>query len=230
MSPTRRTRWVWVALAGLTCAALVACAPSHAGRTLGRGTLQIEGGLGGPFFTNFGGAIPVPNIPLGVRYGVTDRLDVHGHANILPLVIGGFLALDAGVTWAIVRRPGRDGINLATSASLALLTDFDTGARVVPFLDLAGGYTWNWLTAFLGAEVWLDFWGGGVAANPYVGVEFDIRRTTISLAGVWYNPGLDASSSAADYVSGLDRGGIGVQLGVKYRFDLGRRRRERRDD
>ncbi len=51
----------------------------------------IEGGLGGPFVKNLGVVIPVPNLPLGVRYGVTDRLDVAGHLNLLPIFTGGFL-------------------------------------------------------------------------------------------------------------------------------------------
>ncbi len=210
--------------------AATACAPSHAGRTLGRGTLQIEGGLGGPIFTNFGAPIPVPNIPLGLRYGVTNRLDVQGHVNLLPLVIGGFLTMDAGVTYALLRHSGREGFNLATSASLALLTDFNSAGRVFPFFDIAGGYTWRRATFFAGAEIWFDFWGGNVAASPYLGVEVDFRRTTVSLAGVWYHSALDTNASAADYVSGLDRGGLGLQVGIKYRWSLGGRRGRRNDD
>lgn len=219
----KQTRFVLCIFAGSVALAAGACAPSHAGRTLGRGTLQLETGLGGPMVTNFGGAIPVPNVPVGLRYGVTERLDVQGHVNLLPLVIGGFLALDAGVTWGLVRHDGPRGWNLATSASLALLTDFQTAGRIVPMIDIAGGYTWSWFTLFAGAELWVDFWGGNVATNPYLGVEFDIRSATISLAGVWFHPALDAGASSANYVSGVDRGGIGVLLGVKYRWSLGDR-------
>ena len=215
----------WAARVLLSSALVAGCAPTHAGRTVGQGVLQAEGGLGGPFFTNFDAPIPVPNIPVGVRYGLTDRLDVQGHINLLPLVVGGFLAIDGGVTYALLHHSGRDGINLATSASLAVLTDFHTAARVVPVFDLAGGYTWHWLTGFMGAEFWLDLWGGRVAVNPTVGVEFDIRRFTFSLAGVWYHAAFDAELSPVHYVSGNHRGGLGLLIGFKYRWELEPRRR-----
>jgi hypothetical protein len=124
-----------IALAAAVAGA--ACAASHAGRTVGRDVLQAEISLGGPLVTNLGPAIPIPNLPLGLRYGVTDRLDVGGHVNVLPLAMGGFLMLDSSLTWGIVRHEGRSGPNLATGAGFVLFTDFRDGARVSPMVDLA---------------------------------------------------------------------------------------------
>lgn len=202
-----------------------ACAPSHAGRTLGRGVLQVEGGLGGPMVTNLGPAIPIPNVPLGLRYGVMDRLDVSGHLNLLPLVTGGFMMLDASATWALYRHEGRDGWNLATSAGLALLTDFRESARLHPIFDIAGGYTYRWFTIYGGTELIVDFWANSAIANPFVGVEGAFGRFSISGAFVWFNVGHSTYASSIIYVnSDAERGSAGLMIGIKYRWDLSRHR------
>ncbi len=206
-----------------------ACAPSHAGRTVGRGMLQLEGGLGGPLVTNLGPAIPIPNVPVGLRYGLTDRLDVAGHVNLLPLVTGGFLLVDTSLTWALVRHDGPRGWNLATSAGLAVMTDFQDEARVAPIMDIAGGYTVDWFTFYAGAEIALDPWGGGAMANPFIGAEADIReRWSLSAAFVWFSPGYSVFSSSIDYVSANSQGAVGFILGLKRRWDLSHLRSPRR--
>ncbi len=217
-----------VSIVVLAAVLVIGCAPSHAGRTLGREVIQFEGGLGGPMVTNLGGAIPVPNVPLGVRYGVTDRTDVSGHVNLLPLFMGGFMTLDAGATYAFYRHSGRDGFNLAGSAGVALLTDFQDSARVSPLFDIYGGYTYSWFTVFGGGELVADFWGGRAVVSPQVGFEADIGSLTLSAAFVWHHVGHDVTNSSIRYVTGsANRGAAGVLLGIKYRWDLAERRNGR---
>jgi len=188
--------------------------------------LQIEGNLGGPFIKNLSSDIPIPNIPLGARYGVTDRIDVGGHVNVLPLIMGGFLVLDAGATFGIIRHDGRSGPNLASQAGFAFMTDFQDGARIIPMLDLAGGYTWAWFTLFCGAEFAYDPWGANLHGNFYAGLEADIGNLTLAASGVWFTPWFDTYSSAVQYAAPNDAGGIGLLLGVKYRFDLLKNRKQ----
>ena len=196
------------------------CAPTHAGRTLGKGILQVEGNLGGPFIQNLGGAFPVPNIPAGARYGITDRIDVATHLNLLALIMGGFMVMDAGATFAIIKHEGKNGPNLASQVGFALLTDFQEGARISPLVDIAGGYTWAWFTLFGGAEFAYDGWGNNMYGNFFIGAEADIGDFTLALSGTWFSPWFDAYSSAVDYVAPNNAGGIGLLLGFKYRFDL----------
>ena len=211
-------------LAPLVFIAFAGCAASHAGRTVGRGMVQVDVSLGGPLVTNLGGAIPIPNVPVGVRYGLHDRLDVFGHVNLLPLVTGGFLQLDSGVTWALVRHEGDRGPNLATSVGFLLMTDLRDGARVSPLVDLAGGYTVKWFTAFAGFDLAMDFWGGGVHWSPLAGVEFDLpRRVTLQLAWKWYTPAFDWYASSIRYLPEDPRAGaMGVLLGIKVNVDPSR--------
>jgi len=204
----------------------VGCAPTHAGRTLGTGVLQIEGSLGGPFIENLGPLIPVPNIPLGLRYGVTDRIDVSGHVNVLPMIMGGFLAMDAGATFGILRHDGRRGPNLASQVGFAFLTDFQDGARISPMVDIAGGYTIDWFTPFAGAEFIVDAWGKRLLGNFFVGFEADIGDWTLAGSGVWFTPWYDTFTSAVDYAGTKGNGGLGFLIGVKYRFHLKNSKRE----
>jgi hypothetical protein len=210
-----------IALAAILLLAAAGCAPSHAGRTLGRGMLQAEGSLGGPLVRNLGPPLPVPNLPVGARYGLTDRVDAFAHVNALPLVINrGFLTMDGGVTLGLVRHEGRIGPNLATSVGFVLLTDFDTAARGGPLVDMAASYTFDWLTPFVGFEASPDLSGGRVFMDVFVGLEADFGRTTVSLSGVWFDPSFDVSASPVDYVSLGNRGALGALLGVKVRWSL----------
>jgi hypothetical protein len=216
----QKTCWLLVVFLVLAVGTGGGCAPTHAGRTLGRGVLQLEGNLGGPFIRNLGPSIPVPNLPLGARYGVTHRLDVAAHLNLLPLAMGGFMALDAGVTYGLVKHEGRSGPNLATQLGAALLTDFKEGARISPTLDLVGGYTFGWFTPFAGAEFAVDAWGGRLIGNFFAGFEADIGNLTLAASGVWFTPWFDTYSSVVDYESPDQAGAVGCLLGVKYRFHL----------
>lgn len=202
-----------MAAVGAFCS--VGCLPSHAGRTLGKGALQAEVGLGGPIFNNLGAPIPMPSLPVGARYGLVDGLDVSGHINPLTFVVGGFLTADAQATFALVGDGQRRGFHMATSTGLGLLTDFSQMARVSPLFDLAMSYGFSKVAPFAGTELILDVWGGAIIWNPFIGLEVDLGRTTVSLAGVWFNAGFDTSSTPLEWVSPGDRGAIGVLLGLK---------------
>jgi len=211
-------RWYFLLL--MTSLLIGACAPTHAGRTLGKGVLQLEGNFGGPFVKNLGPSIPVPNMPVGARYGVTNRMDVAAHLNALPLVMGGFMALDGGVSYGLIRHEGRSGPNLATQLGAALLTDFKQGARISPTLDIAGGHTFDWFTPFAGAEFQVDAWGGRLLGNFFAGFEADMGNFTVAASGVYFTPWFDTWSSIVDYVSPNQAGAVGCLLGFKYRFHL----------
>ena len=217
-------------LFGLLLSILGNCAPSHTGRTVGKGVLQVEGSLGGPFFKNLGPTIPIPNLPIGARYGLTDRIDLSAHANVLSFVMGGFLTLDTGATWGLYQHQGKKGFNLAMSTNLFLLTDFQEDARVGPLLDMAGGYTYDWLTTFGGFEMIIDFYKPNAITNSFIGVEFDIKKASLSLSGIYFHPAFNAYASSVKYVSPGDRGAIGILLGFKYRFDIMSSNKEKADE
>lgn len=203
------------------------CAPSHAGRTVGRGVLQAEGSLGGPMVTNLGGAIPVPNIPVGARYGLTDRLDAAGHVNLLPIVMGGFLALDASLTYGLLKQEGKSGVNLATGAGLIFFSDFQSGARVSPVVDMAVSYTVSRFTPFVGCELVADMWQSRAIADPYFGLEVDVGRWSLSLAVVWFHPAHDWYASSIRYFPETHQGALGFLVGLKRRWHTRRSRTTR---
>ncbi|MFO8072992.1 MAG: hypothetical protein R6V85_14050 [Polyangia bacterium] len=221
MRGTRKTA-VAVPLAAVLSAALGAagCAPSHAGRTVGRGTLQLEGALGGPLLRNLGPALPVPNLPVGARWGATDRVDLSLHTNPLPLIVGGFATLDAGATWALLGQDGGRGLEMAASTGMLLVTDFQTDARIAPLVDFAAGWALEHVRPFAGVQLAADLWGGGLMINPHLGAEFEMgRRAALSLTGVWFHAGFDTADSTVEWVSPGGRGALGLLVGLKLRFE-----------
>ncbi len=104
------------------------------------------------------------------------------------------------------------------------MTDFQDGGRVSPLVDLVGGYTVAWFTAFAGVELVADLWGGSAHLDPFVGVEFDIRRVTIALSARWFHPAGEAFYSSFEYVTPGYQGAFGLLIGIKVRRDLDRRR------
>jgi hypothetical protein len=214
----------------LAAAALLAsaCAASHAGRTVGRGVIQGEVTVSGPLVTNLGPAVPIPNLPLGVRYGITDRLDFNTHLNVLPIVMGGFIAADAGITWAILHRERRSGPNLATGVSFMLVSDFHEEARLIPLADIAGGATFGPFTLFAGFDVMCDYWGGGANFSPFAGFEIDLpRRVILHGAFKWFAATFDVYDSPTRYVNVNHKGMMGFVIGIKFGFDLEERRRKK---
>jgi hypothetical protein len=58
-----------------------------------------------------------------------------------------------------------------------------------------------------------------VVTNVFAGLEADFGRTSVSLAGVWFHPSFDVSTSPVDYVSLGGRGALGALVGVKVRWN-----------
>jgi hypothetical protein len=148
-----------------------------------------------------------------------DNLDLSGHLNLLPLITGGFTALDASLTLGIIQHKGRRGFDLASGAGLVFMTDFDTAARISPLVDMALGYAVNRFHPFIGFEAVIDARASDALVDPYVGLEVDIGAWSVSGEVLWFHPAHDWYSSAIRYVSINDtHGAIGAILGLKRRF------------
>jgi len=52
------------------------CGMRHLARTVGEGNAKVRASVGGPMFSNLGAAIPLPNVQVGGRYGLTDGFDL----------------------------------------------------------------------------------------------------------------------------------------------------------
>ena len=85
------------------------CMSHHLARTVGERNGELRASFGGPFFSNLGAPIPLPNLAVGGRYGLTDGFDLDGDLSITGLAYG-TIGLTVGGVGQIVRelieRPG----------------------------------------------------------------------------------------------------------------------------
>ncbi|MBN2715084.1 MAG: hypothetical protein JXX14_04465 [Deltaproteobacteria bacterium] len=204
--------FLWVIMVGAS-----GCAVSNAGKTVGRGTVQLEGSVGGPLFKNLGATMPVPNIPLGARYGFTDRLDGQAHVNVLPIVMGGFAQVDAGVTMGVLSQRQGHGVNLALSLGGAVMSDLHTSVRATPITGVTLSRQFGRVIPFVGFESYVDFGRPRAIGNVHGGVELEWDRISLQASAMWLDPGFDAAESTMKYVSPGNSGALGVLLGLKVR-------------
>ena len=193
------------------------CAVSNAGKTVGKGTVQLEGSIGGPLFKNLGPTIPIPNVPIGVRYGFTSRIDGQAHINILPIIMGGFALVDVGVTMAAFQQREGAVLNLAFSLSGAIMTDMRSAVRGTPIPGVTISRQFGRVIPFVGFESYVDSGRPRLIGNLHGGVEFEWKQVSLQASAMWLDPGFDASESTLKYVSPNNSGAIGVLLGVKIR-------------
>ena len=193
---------------------IASCTATHSVRTVGKGNSAVEMSLGGPFFTNLGGAIPAPNLFIGGRYGVRDDLDVSLEYNLTSPIVPG-ITLD-GIFGAhyVPIQPGighqRDtknkGWSLATAAALHLLTDFQNGAIAIPETELAGGWRYKWFNPYIGLSLALHFYRPydhtePVFLSPFVGADFIInKKATVGFRLTLYDVLYNMYGSQVDWV------------------------------
>jgi hypothetical protein len=216
-----------------------ACTTTHTVRTVGQGNFGVEASFGGPMFTNLGGAIPMPNLFVGGRYGVLDDLDVSAAYNLTgPISPGIAMDLILGAHWVPIQ-PGlrsqtatpEQGWSLATGLQLHSLTDFETGFVAIPAIDLAVGYRYKWLNPFVGASLALHFFRPADRANipmlsPYVGAEFILsKRAAISARVTFFDVAYNYWGSPVDWVylkkdndARKRKAILGVGLGFSFDF------------
>ncbi len=227
-------------------AAVLGCTATHSVRTVGKGNAAVETSLGGPFFTDLGGAIPAPNLFIGGRYGVRDDLDVALHYNLTSPILPGigldgifaahYVPIQPGV--ARQRDSKQRGWSLATEGAVHLLTDFQNGAVVIPETSLAGGYRYRWFNPYLGLSFALNFYrpydrGTPVCLSPFLGADFIVNeRVSLSLRITFYDVAYNMYGSQVHWVhlvkddtADKKYGMLGLSLGFGYDLLLSKKRK-----
>lgn len=200
-------------------------------RTLGRGNTELAGSTGGPLVSLGPAIFPTPQVRLGLRHGVTDDVDVMGHA-ALDAVSSAFLALDGGVVGQMTRTPG--GLAMSLSARMHLVIDLDdvVEPRLFPEVGLHLEHPLEqWGSFFFGV--------GGLGQlsaprdrpflflSPYVGLELfldpqrnaagdAVERTGFALQVGWVNP-WETRATLLRYVPD-GAGALTVLISLRHRF------------
>ena len=225
-----RARLGLIALVTSLC---IGCAAQNFSRTVGKGNGEVHASMGGPFFERLGPPIPVPNVNVGGRYGVHERIDVDANMNLLGAAYG-ILALDAAAIFQLYRKPG--SLAVSSSARLHTFGDLDDapGFRAYPEIGVHAGGP-------VPKVKWLHLYGGALALfnprppverppviwQPFFGTEFLLRQRDprreggkakqngIALHVAYINPG-PPKPSVVDYTPGA--GAIAFYVGWRLRF------------
>ncbi len=86
---------------------MLACSLNHGVRPVGKGNVAVTGSYGGPVIEAFGAPFPLPLSQVGVRYGVSDRSDVHAAFHPSVAGLAGLVGIDAGASYLIAPELGR---------------------------------------------------------------------------------------------------------------------------
>ncbi len=169
----------------LAAVASAGCFAARGIRPVGQGKLAAGLSVGGPLFTNLGGAIPTPLVTGYARYGVTDRTDVDAGLTI-PTTRA--MAIDAGASHEILAQKG--GVPAV-----------DLGGRLNLWFNpegVAGAKDSNGVAFKLDPEVFEEVYGyaswklgrktlGYVGLDLFAQVQDAIFRPSV-LAGVEWRP------------------------------------------
>ncbi len=221
--PIARAGRRWAAAALLAAAG---CAAPNLSRTVGRGNWELHVSHGGPLLRPPGWPpVPFGHTHIGGRYGLSDRVDIDGNLNLLPLGVG-LLQVDTAVVLQIFRRPRRLAVSAA--ARLAGIFDLDdppaarlftewglhVGRPLGRFVHPYGGLLLTNPLTVRTADLPPSF------LTPFAGLEFLLpprrgRQHGLAVHVAWTNPWVD-SDAVVDYAPPM--GALAVYLGYQVRF------------
>lgn len=184
---------------------------NHGVRPLGKGKVAVDASAGGPVVRAFDAPVPLPLSTVGVRYGVSDRSDVH--AAFHPSLAGmfGVWGVDAGASYLIFEQQGLRPALLVDGTATAVWGDTNPqgpegGFRLFTNVAALGSWTYGERgnLVYGGADVFVQPYPWGVLGGPLVGHQLRLgervglvtelkwmggSHPTEDLTAFWYGPG-----------------------------------------
>ena len=205
---------------------LLGCSINHGVRPVGKGNVAVTGSVGGPMVEVFDAPLPLPLTEVGVRYGITERSDLH--LGLHPSMYGFFrlAGVDAGGSYLLAPQMGaRPALNLDGSLMFVAgdtVPGTPTGGSRF-FGDLAGLASWEWgqrgHLAYTGAELFAQPRPWGLYASPVLGNRFQLgRRLALSVEAKWWNPWVDTEDLTLHWIAPANHGALSVQAGLSVTF------------
>lgn len=208
---------------------LVSCAANHGVRPVGKGNVAATGSFGGPVIEAFGGPFPMPLTTLGVRYGISDRSDVH--ASVHPSLAGmfGLIGVDAGASYLVAPQLGARPAVLVDGTLLVVGGDTVEGepeGGVGAFMGASVLSSWAWgkrdNLVYAGGELFLQPRPWQLYAAPLVGNRFQLtRRFGLALELKWVDPWLQTEDLTVNFYSPRKYGAVTVHAGFHVTFGPG---------
>jgi hypothetical protein len=215
------------------------CTAVNQTRTIGNGNFGLETSLGGPFMTNLGAPIPIPNLFLGARYGIRNDFDISANLNFLsPVTPGITLDLITAAHWLPIQ-PGigfQDknmscGWSAGGSARIQWLSDFKSSLLLLPDLELIGAYRYKWLSLYTGVSTGFNFYRPDnndplIVFSPFSGIEFiPNKHLSFGIKCTAYDIFYNFKGSQMNWIYLVDKSSewkrfapLGVTIGFGYTF------------
>ncbi|MCP4809769.1 MAG: hypothetical protein GY913_25120 [Proteobacteria bacterium] len=208
---------------------MLACSLNHGVRPVGKGNVAVTGSYGGPVIEAFGAPFPLPLSQVGVRYGVSDRSDVHAAFHPSVAGLAGLVGIDAGASYLIAPELGRrpavvvDG-TVSFFGGDTVEGEPEGGVR----LYTGGAALASWSLGerdhlvYTGAELFWQPRPSQLYAAPVLGTRLmATRRVGVGLEAKWLQPWEDTEPLTAHFYSPGQHGAISAQLGLHITFGKG---------
>ena len=202
---------------------LASCAPRMALDPAGKGAVRPNISVGGPMVSAFGTYVPIPNLALGARYGITSNTDLGANVYVLPMAFQ-MGAIDAGAIWYfgvgenvklaleprclvfISLKPGVSHSPLVYPAMLATMSE--------PLGSGRGYFGLDVVPLLYGSDFDLD--PPAMAVSASIGYRWELGagyRLTTEVKWIGFNIRTDAT---VEYVHPLRYGAIAPLIGLEF--------------
>lgn len=155
------------------------CSPSVGRKVIKSGEVDVEVSLGGAFFRYTSIPLPLPNLGIGIRYGITD--DVNLGAKVFPLYLvfntiqitpyGVFKLYDSSDFWI-------PSFNVYSEINSLVYFPIQVPIQAVfyPLIGISSVWESSWGTIYIPLEISLDLYNDRrpIKFNLGVGVDFSI--------------------------------------------------------
>lgn len=206
--------FLWLALGAST-----GCTHTHQVRPLGQGNASVHASVGGPLVRLFDTVLPVPILSVGGAYGVTDRVEVLGHVDVMGAAFGSF-HYDMGAVWHPLIRDHGFTPTLTLGAGAHVLATREA-VLVAPTANVAAA----WRLArrhmiYVGIDTALPMRDQTTfIAGPLLGAEVRIgKRFGLALESKYLAPWYDTKPNPPKWVSPGGFGVVSVLLGANVYF------------
>lgn len=199
----------------LTLGASTGCTHTHQVRPLGKGNASVHASLGGPLVRLFDTVLPIPIVSVGGAYGVTERVEVLGHVDLMGAAFGSF-HYDMGVAWhPMVSDQGfKPTLTLGAGAHVLATSE---SVLVAPTANVASA----WRLArkhlvYVGLDAALPMRDSATfVAGPLLGAELRLgKRFGLALETKYLAPWYDTKPNPPKWVSPGGFGFVSVLLGA----------------
>jgi hypothetical protein len=186
----------------------------------GKGKINLNASLGGPFVRAFDASIPMPYLMAAAEYGISSNIDVNANIHILPLFYK-LAGMDLGVTYYPVLNHGvipTIAINLRGLFYSSLKNEIEDRFRFYPMTSLTAAWQAYNGKVYLGSEFVVPFSDLDYQEdNPYpvisplLGYKLELgEKNALYAEAKWQGVNISSDKLAVEYIHPGGNGAIGI--------------------